>query len=106
MMRPLCFDHPDDPNVWNHPFQYHLGDHLLVAPICHPDTDTIDVYLPAGEWVDAWTSTRHHGPVTIHRQTPWDEIAVYIRAEAAEQLLDVFTRRTTGTRGPGRPSSG
>jgi len=98
MMRPLCFDHPDDPNIWNHPFQYHLGDHLLVAPICDPGTDTIDVYLPAGEWIDAWTSTRHRGPVMIHRQTPWDEIAVYIRAEAAEQLLDVFAGPATGAR--------
>lgn len=83
LMRPLCFDHPADPAVWQYPYQYHFGDDLLVAPIVHPDTDVVDVYLPAGRWSDAWTGSVHVGPVVVSRRTPLDEIAVYIRGDDA-----------------------
>jgi alpha-glucosidase (family GH31 glycosyl hydrolase) len=32
-----------------------LGAELMVAPVLDPDTDTVEVYLPAGIWVHLWT---------------------------------------------------
>jgi alpha-glucosidase (family GH31 glycosyl hydrolase) len=95
LMRPLCFDHPDDPAVWSWPLQFQLGDDLLVAPVTSPaesDEDPeIEVYLPAGTWTDAFRGSVHEGPVTLRRTVPWDEAAVYVRAGASPLLADVFT---------------
>jgi 1,3-alpha-isomaltosidase len=73
------------------PFQYHLGDDVLVAPIVQPGAVAIDVYLPAGIWTDAFTGEVHEGPATVHRETPWHEIAAYLRGPDVAELRRVFT---------------
>jgi 1,3-alpha-isomaltosidase len=78
LMRPLLFDH-DDPQVWDWPFQYHLGDDLLVAPVTEPGVGTWPVFLPAGEWEDFFTGQVHQGPTIVDRVTPLTEIPVYRR---------------------------
>jgi 1,3-alpha-isomaltosidase len=84
MMRPLAFDSPDDPEVWNHPFQYLFGRSMLVAPVCWEARKRLAVYLPNGDWIDARTHTRHDGRSTIDVETPLDTIPVFVRADAAE----------------------
>ena len=83
MMRPLCFDHPADEAVWSHPHQYHLGPDILVAPVCEDGAQRWPVYLPAGEWVDAWTGDVLDGGRVVERDVPWHEIPVYLRGDAA-----------------------
>lgn len=90
LMRALCFDWPDDPVVWDHPFQYLLGDDLLVAPVTEPGTTSLEVYLPAGRWIDAWTGTLLTGPRLVRREVPLGSIPVYIREGAAGSLLPLF----------------
>ncbi len=90
LMRALCFDWPDDPAVWDHPFQYLLGDDLLVAPVTEPGTTSLEVYLPAGRWIDAWTGTPLTGPRLVRREVPLDSIPVFIREGAAGSLLPLF----------------
>ncbi|MFV1948874.1 MAG: hypothetical protein ACC633_02950 [Anaerolineales bacterium] len=34
----------------DYPYQYTLGDSLLVTPIVEPDLKNGEVYLPEGEW--------------------------------------------------------
>lgn len=84
MMRPMCFDHPDDSAVWQRPLQYHLGPDVLVAPVCVEGVDRWSVHLPAGEWVDAWTGEVVVGPLLLEREVPWEEIPVYLRGAAAD----------------------
>ncbi|MGA4633677.1 hypothetical protein ACPA5B_07315 [Pseudomonas solani] len=36
-----------------------LGDQLLVAPVLEPGVDSLEVALPAGEWVHLWSQTRY-----------------------------------------------
>ncbi len=79
LMRALFFDWPDDPEIWRHPYEYMLGDDLLVAPVVEPGADTWDVYLPHGEWVDAWTEERVRGGRVVRRPVPLDTIPVYRR---------------------------
>ena len=79
LMRPLCFDHPDDKRIFDWPLQYQLGDDLLVAPVTEPGVTTWPVYLPAGEWEDFFTGERHTGPVEVDRRVPLNEIPVYRR---------------------------
>jgi alpha-D-xyloside xylohydrolase len=50
VMRPMAMQFPADPACRTLDTQYMLGDDLLVAPVLRAD-GTVDVYLPAGEWV-------------------------------------------------------
>ena len=102
LMRALLFDWPTDPRIWNYPFEYLLGDELLVAPVtasaaertaeaaAHGTRELWPVYLPFGEWVDAWTGERLSGPAEFARTVPLDEIPVYVRAASWERLGPVF----------------
>lgn len=90
LMRALCLDWPGDPEVWRHPQQYLLGDEVLVAPVTEPGATDWEVYLPAGEWIDAWRGTRHAGPATVRVPAPVDEIPAFLRATAPRSLREAF----------------
>jgi alpha-glucosidase (family GH31 glycosyl hydrolase) len=92
-MRPLYFDHPEDPNVWATSPQWMLGDDLLVAPVLEAGALTWPVYLPAGRWVDVWTGDEFEGGVSIAVDAPLDVIPVFARAESGARLLSLFTRQ-------------
>ncbi|NUR93691.1 MAG: glycoside hydrolase family 31, partial [Kribbellaceae bacterium] len=78
LLRPLFFDYAGDPEIWNHPYQYLLGDDLLVNPVLEPGARTWTTYLPDGHWYDAWTGEPvPAGPVT--REVPLEIVPVYTR---------------------------
>lgn len=87
IMRPLWMEHPDDPKCYDAEFQYYFGPDILVAPIMSYD-HTRTVYLPRGEWLDAWTGKPITGPATLNITAPLDKIPVYVRKDAA--VLDVL----------------
>ena len=89
MMRPLFVDHPDDERVWAFPFQYALGDDLLVAPVCWEGRRELEVYVPAGDWVDAWTGRPVENGTTTW-SVPLDHIPVVVRAERRAELVPLF----------------
>jgi alpha-glucosidase (family GH31 glycosyl hydrolase) len=89
LMRPLYFDNPEDPEVWEHPLQWMLGPDLLVAPVLEPGATEWTVYLPEGDWVDAFTGAAQTAGL-VTRPTPIDEVPVYVRAAAWERLRPVF----------------
>jgi alpha-glucosidase (family GH31 glycosyl hydrolase) len=89
MMRPLCVDHADE-QLWEHPFQYMFGDDLLVAPVCWEDTDDLEVYLPAGDWVDVWTGSREGGGRSVTTSVPLDRIPVFARADRGNAFVRLF----------------
>lgn len=97
LMRGLFFEWPDDPEIWRYPYQYLLGDDLLIAPVVEPGVERWPVYLPAGRWVDAWTGERIQGPGVVERPVSLDVIPVYIRAGAQAGLLAVFARDAAGS---------
>lgn len=80
LMRPLCFDHPDDPDIWRSPLQFQLGDSLVVAPVTEPGTSEVDVYLPPGDWIDCFTGAAVGAPGRHRRNVSHMEIAVFARA--------------------------
>ena len=49
LMRALLFDAADDAEIWKWPFEYFLGDDLLVAPVTEPGITSWRIYLPQGE---------------------------------------------------------
>ncbi|MFT4028273.1 MAG: glycoside hydrolase family 31 protein [Protaetiibacter sp.] len=90
LMRPLYFDAPGAPEAFAHPFAWMLGDELLVAPVVEEGAAGVRAWLPDGDWVDAFTGTRHGGGL-VERETPLDETPVWIRASAAPRLAPLFS---------------
>ncbi len=84
LMRALCFEWPADPQIWDVPYQYLLGDALLVAPVVEPGATDWEVYLPAGRWVDLWTGAAVEGGRRVTRAVPLEIIPVFRRADAEE----------------------
>jgi alpha-glucosidase (family GH31 glycosyl hydrolase) len=87
LMRALLFDAHDDDRIWEFPYQYLLGDALLVSPVCEEGATAWRTYLPGGEWVDAWSGERLQGRTVVERPVPLDEIPLFITAARAEELL-------------------
>lgn len=91
LMRPLCLGYPNDGEAWAYPLQYLLGDHLLVAPVTRPGVTSWTAYLPAGNWVAAWTGQLVHGPAHAHLEVPMDRIPVWCSEQGWPRLRCVFT---------------
>jgi alpha-glucosidase (family GH31 glycosyl hydrolase) len=89
LMRPLFFDWPDDEALWAHPLQWMLGRDILVSPVTDEVATTHTATLPDGDWVHAFTGERVGGGADT-RAVPWDEVPVYVRAEAWATLAEVF----------------
>jgi len=87
LMRPMFFDYPDDDETWSVPLQYQLGDELIVAPITTPDTNEIEVYLPAGEWINCHSGENHTGPEWTICRVGLDTIATFRKAQETPSLL-------------------
>jgi 1,3-alpha-isomaltosidase len=91
IMRPLVLDHPGDDAVWEFPFEYMLGDALLVAPVCEPGAAEWQVYLPSGDWVDlARPVATVAGGAVVTVPAPLGSVPVFCKAERAPVLAPVF----------------
>ena len=90
LMRPLFFDHPHDDEVWRHPFQWMLGDGLLVTPVVEEGAVRSVAYLPAGVWRDATTGDRVDGERVVEREAPIDAPPVWVRDEDWDVLGPVL----------------
>ena len=86
-MRPLFFDFPNDPACHTVEDQFMFGPDILVAPVLEQGATSRSVYLPAGDWYDAWTGTAQTGGTTLNASSPLARIPVYVRDRA---LLALF----------------
>jgi len=80
ILRPLLFDHPDDPVTYTADDEFLLGSSILVAPITRPGIEHRYVYLPAGSWAHWWTGEVIEGPAHILAHAPLGQPAVYVRS--------------------------
>jgi alpha-D-xyloside xylohydrolase len=88
IMRPLVLLSQTDPNTFGVEHAYHFGNEFLVAPIVALNADRRQVYLPAGNWFDFWTGTRHGGGQTITWQSQnRAQFPVFVREGAIVPLL-------------------
>jgi alpha-glucosidase (family GH31 glycosyl hydrolase) len=68
-----------------------LGESILVAPVLEAGSRSWQVYLPEGDWVDAFTGLAVAAGV-VDRETPIDELPVYVRASDWPALSHVFEK--------------
>jgi alpha-glucosidase len=92
LMRRLDLDFPQYPEAARND-EYLLGDNILVAPVMEamptnsPDQTTArEVWLPPGEWIDAWNGQVTSGPVTVTNSTPLAQEPIFIRRGAVIPL--------------------
>lgn len=90
MWRPLLYEFPDDPATYNIDDEFFLGNDLLVAPVLS-ESGKRSVYLPSGDWVNAWTKKRITGPCAIAVQPRLAEIPVFIRAGHIADFEKMFS---------------
>ena len=87
MLRPMYYDYPEAPEAYEYKDEYMFGDSLLVAPVTAPvaadsDLATKSIWLPPGEWIEAYTGERLKGPARLERRFAIDEIPLYVKAGA------------------------
>ncbi len=89
MWRPMNWVYPDRADYADAADQFFLGPDMLVAPVLTA-REARRVRIPPGEWIDAWTGMRVAGPAGITVQAPLHKIPLYVRAEAADWMNEVF----------------
>lgn len=77
LMRPLFYDYPEDPRVFNIEDQYLFGRSLLVAPVIVEGARQRKIYLPRGQWTDFWTGKVYSGESYINYPCDLGKIPVF-----------------------------
>jgi alpha-glucosidase len=90
--------YPDDPEVYGLDYQFMVGPDLMMAPVLDPGEETVEVYLPAGRWVHAWSGKVYGSTERGLYETvpaPIGEPAVFYKkgAEAGERFRNELEAR-------------
>ena len=93
-IRPLSWLAPEEDSAYAARFSYLLGQDLLVAPVLHPaDPATglaeVDVWLPAGDWIERTTLETFTGPAWIRQLAGLDRVPQFVRPGTVLPLADV-----------------
>lgn len=88
MVRPLFWNHPNEPNLWGVDDAFLLGDNLLVAPVLEADARQRKITLPPGEWLDFWTDQIYQGPTEVEIDVDLEHIPLLVRAGAILPLVN------------------
>ncbi|KAH8822696.1 alpha-glucosidase II [Flagelloscypha sp. PMI_526] len=97
MMRPIFFEFPEDPSVWNLDTQYLLGPNLMIAPVFNAE-GFVTLYIPQGSWYGLLDEKIRKGPGYVNEIHGFDSIPLLLRPGSAivmghEKILDGRTRR-------------
>lgn len=89
IMMPLYFQFPNDPVVFDYPFEYMFGDEILVAPVVTQGISESVVYLPAGNWYSLNGGRAISGGITVTVNSPLNTIPVFVRAGSIIPMLTI-----------------
>jgi len=88
IIRPLVLLHQTDANTFGVRHAYFFGGAFLVAPMIAPDAVSREVYLPAGNWFDYWTSASHQGGQIVTWASPdQTRMPLFVREGAIIPML-------------------
>src|SRR5271166_1495914 len=89
LMRPLCYDFPDDDHAWQIDDAYMFGPDILVAPVLFEGTRQRTLYLPAGcRWRNQASGEVAEGGQKSVADAPLARIPLFLReGSAADTLL-------------------
>ncbi|MGB3607082.1 MAG: glycosyl hydrolase, partial [Psychroserpens sp.] len=79
-MRPLFFEEPDNPKLFDYSEAYLWGKDILVAPILNAGQTSKEVYFPKNSnWFDFYTDEKIEGGQTKTVQTKDNSIPTFVR---------------------------
>ena len=81
-MRALWLHYPNDTTARGAADEFLWGRDLLIAPVYRKGATSRDVYLPAGDWYDWWSSERVSGGRTLTRSVDLATMPIFVRAGA------------------------
>ncbi|MGC1472870.1 MAG: TIM-barrel domain-containing protein [Psychroserpens sp.] len=80
LMRPLFFEEPDNPKLFDYSEAYLWGKDILVAPILNAGQTSKEVYFPKNSnWFDFYTDEKIEGGQTKTVQTKDNSIPTFVR---------------------------
>lgn len=79
IMRPMGWDHQEDPVAAACGDQFLVGSSLLVAPVLQQGAVARSVYLPEGTWFDFWNGRRHRGGQHILAMASLSQLPLFVR---------------------------
>jgi alpha-glucosidase (family GH31 glycosyl hydrolase) len=80
--RPLCLTDPADPRGWAIADAYGFGPSLWVAPVLEAGAREVQVDLPRGDWIEAWSGREVTGGDEVVAPAPLERIPVWVRRGA------------------------
>lgn len=83
MARPLVLDYPNDPNCYDLKYQFMYGTELMVAPVLDSGVDSLEVYVPKGEWTHLYSSKSITGGKKIKVYTPIGQPAIFVKTNSS-----------------------
>ncbi len=90
--RPMGYDYPADEQAWTADQHMMIGKDLLAVPVSADRNESdaaagkptpVEVYLPAGRWIDLHTGASIEGGKRFVRESTLDDFPLYLRAGAA-----------------------
>ncbi|HYL70707.1 MAG TPA: TIM-barrel domain-containing protein, partial [Candidatus Dormibacteraeota bacterium] len=81
LVRPLYLAYPQLEAAYQYPYEYFLGDAMLVAPVLDP-SGMQTVWLPPGEWLEFFSGRHLTGGRTVTAHYEVDETPVFVREGA------------------------
>jgi alpha-glucosidase len=90
MLRPRCYEFPDDPRAFEDSDDFLLGPNLLVASVVEPGQRKRAVYLPEGPggWVDFWTGRHRVAGSAVLADAPLERIPLFVPAGGIVPVTD------------------
>ncbi|WP_040280272.1 TIM-barrel domain-containing protein [Psychroserpens damuponensis] len=83
LMRPLFFEEPDNPYLFNYSEAYLWGNDFLVAPVLKAGQITKEVYFPKhSNWFDFYSTKSFKGGSTISYELEKNSIPTFVRGGA------------------------
>ena len=80
IIRPLPLIDPNDERGWSIADAYGYGPSLWVAPVLDEGARSLEVALPRGEWIEAWSGLRVEGGGDVVAPAPRESIPVWVRS--------------------------
>ena len=89
IVRPLSMMFPDDSNALDHWDEFFYGNDILVGVLWQEGQQQLDMYLPEGNWKDAWTGKEYQGPVNVPVDCPMYKSPIFVRQGSSVDLGDL-----------------
>jgi sulfoquinovosidase len=104
MIRALYLHYPGEAEARKRPYQYLLGEDILVTPVLRKKATTVRGYVPGGKWVSPWTKQIYCGGRvhTLPALPGYPPVLIRSGSKNEERLLQTFESFLHGETGSPR----